>query len=685
MDELRFRQIHLDFHTSEQLNAIGSKFDPEQFAETLARAHVNSVTLFARCHHGMIYYDSKINPELVHPGLVDKNLLAEQIRACRARGIRTPIYTTVQWDYHMSQHHPEWVARDASGCAVGEPPARQQPILEPGFYASLCVTSPYRDFLKAHVREIITEFHPVDGLFLDIVFPVDCHCRYCREQMESEGLELHNDEQRKRFAQLSINRFKADMTAFIRSLDKDCTIFYNRGHVGTAHRDALDAYSHLELESLPSGLWGYLHFPATIRYARTLGKDCLSQTGKFHTMWGDFHSFKNQAALEFECFHMLAMNAKCLIGDQLNPDGELSPAVYDLVGKVYAQIEQKEPWCSRAVARTEIGVLTPEEFAGASADNLPNPLRGAVRMLQESALQFDILDSRSDFGLYRLLILPDVIPVNRELQAKLQRYVDQGGKIIASFQSGLDPAGSQFASDLFGVTLRPSQAADLYGKPVAGRIYERANYAEYLLPTGEIGRGLPATEHVMYIHGLAVDALPDSEVLADNIASVFDRTYQHFCSHRQSPSSGQKFADAIVRRGPVIYFSHPVFLQYNNNAPRWCKTLLVNAIDLLLGRRILRHTGPSSMITAVNRQAGLNRDVVHLLHYIPERRSETIDVIEDIIPLYQIGLTVETDRPVQAVTAEPSGQALAWTCGEDGLLQVTVPEIHGHQMVSIQY
>lgn len=684
MEELRFRQIHLDFHNSEWLREVGAKFDARQFADTLAKAHINSVTLFARCHHGLLYYDSKNHPELVHPGLVNKNLLQEQIEACHARGIKTPIYTTVQWDYYTSQHHPEWIARDAKGCPVGEPPARPQPILEPGFYASLCINSPYRNYLKEHVKEIFDTFNSVDGIFLDIVFPVDCHCRYCREQMEKEGLSLHKDAQRQYFAQLSINRFKADMTEFIRNLNPDCTIFYNRGHIGTAHRDALDSYTHLELESLPSGIWGYLHFPSTIRYARTLGKDCLSHTGKFHTMWGDFHSFKNQAALEFECFHMLALNAKCLIGDQLDPSGELSEPVYDLIGKVYAQVEKKEPWCSKAVARVEIGVITPEEFIGARGDHLPLSLRGTVRILQESSLQFDVLDSRSDFSPYRLLILPDIIPVDAAFYKKLKRYVKQGGKIIASFKSGLDPGGLGFAGDLFGVSLRPEQAVDLYGNPVAGLVTERANYAEYLMPAGRIGQGLPATEHVMYIKGLDVDALADSEVLADNIASVFDRTYQHFCSHRQSPSSGEKRSDGIVRRDSVIYFSHPVFLQYQNNAPHWCKVLMVNAIDMLLGHRIVSHHGPSTMITTINRQADHNRDVIHLLHYIPERRSETIDIIEDVIPLYQVKLTVEADNPVKSICTVPDEQPLPFT-SHDGFVTMTVSEIHGHQMVCIQY
>ena len=97
MEELRFRQVHMDFHTSEKIMDVGAAFDAEEFADTLDKARVNSVTCFSRCHHGMLYYDSVRFPELVHPGLVNKNLLIQQIDACHKRGIKVPVYTTVQW------------------------------------------------------------------------------------------------------------------------------------------------------------------------------------------------------------------------------------------------------------------------------------------------------------------------------------------------------------------------------------------------------------------------------------------------------------------------------------------------------------------------------------------------------------------------------------------------------------
>ena len=122
--DLRFRQIHLDFHTSEHIAGIGSQFDPEEFATTLEQARVNSITCFARCHHGWIYFDTRAFPERRHPHLA-RNLLQEQIETCHARDIRVPIYLTVQWDHWTANLHPEWLAVNEHGCILGTPPSRR--------------------------------------------------------------------------------------------------------------------------------------------------------------------------------------------------------------------------------------------------------------------------------------------------------------------------------------------------------------------------------------------------------------------------------------------------------------------------------------------------------------------------------------------------------------------------------
>lgn len=674
--ELRFRQVHLDFHTSEQIAGIGAAFDPEVFADTLVQAHIDSITCFARCHHGWLYFDSKLNPERRHPHL-QTDLLRRQIEACHGHGIRVPIYITVQWDHYTANQHPEWLALDDQGRPFGTP------TFEAGFYRRLCVGSPYREFLKAHTQEVLENL-PTDGIFFDIVHPLPCACRFCRAAMVELGMNPARLADRQAYGQRMIDDFKREMTAFVRQFNPDCTIFYNAGHVGTRDRAAAAAFSHWELESLPSGGWGYLHFPVAQRYARTLGHECLGMTGKFHTSWGDFHSFKNQAALEYECFRMLALGAKCSIGDQLPPSGAIEPAVYDLIGAVYGSVEQKEPWCRGARPLNDIAVLSPEEFGGPDVARVPPATMGVERMLDEGGHQFDIVDSQADFGVYKLLILPDSIPVDPALAAKLEQYLAAGGSLIASFESGLTPGKERFGLTALGVELAGEGPRDAQGNLARGRHFPSGDYVEYIRPGRAIGAGMPATEHAMYMRGLEVSATADAEILADTVASFFDRTYEHFCSHRQTPSSGQTRGPAIVRRGQAIYFAQPIFGQYAQNAPRWCKRLLLNAIDLLLPEPLLRHDGPSSVFATVMEQPDESRWVAHLLHYIPERRGADFDVIEDVIPLYNLSVSLRAPAGVRRVVTAPEGIELPFATAH-GRVTFTLPRLNGHQMVALEW
>jgi len=672
---MRMRQIHLDFHTSEAIAGIGSNFDPDEFGDTLLKARVNSITCFARCHHGWIYYDSEAHPEHVHPHL-SRNLLKEQVEACHARGIRAPIYTTVQWDHLSATRHPEWLALHEDGSYQGNG------MYEAGFYRRLAVNSPYLDYLKAHVKDIFDSL-PVDGFFFDIVHALDDSSVWTTRAMLEAGLDPSDAGARLAYGQVVIDNFRSEMTAWVRQFSVDATIFYNRGHVGPHSRGNASAFTHWELESLPSGHWGYIHFPLTARYARTLGLPCLAHTGKFHTAWGDFHSFKNQEALEYETFRMMAHGAGPFVGDQLPPDGKIEEHVYNLIGAVYTQVEEKEDWCIDARAISDIAVMTPEEFAPLDNRGMQPSICGAHSMLQEAGHQFDIVDSEADFSAYSVLILPDDIPVDAALKRKIDAYLAAGGRLIASFESGMNGEKTAFTLDALGVALTDEGPRDRFGQLARGRVYERGDYCEYIVPRGDIGQGLPATEHVIYMRGTAVAADPDATVLAQITPSLFDRTYRHFCSHRQTPSSGESAGAAIVRAGNAIYFSSPIFTQYYHLAPQWCRTLFLNALEMILPQPLVRHSGPSTLELAYNDQPARSRAVLHLLHYIPIRRSN-IDIIEDVIPVYNIPVSVRADKNIASVKLAPSGEAVDFETVDDRI-NFTVAEINGHQMIELNY
>lgn len=660
---LRYRQVHLDFHTSELLTPIAQQFDPEEFAATLKRASVNSVTAFGRCHHGMIYHDTAKFPERHHPGL-SRNLLKEQIVACHRQDIRVPVYVTVEWDYYTAQHHPEWLCVDEHGKPFGTEP------YQAGFYRRLDVASPYAEFLKAYLTELFEVVGEVDGLFFDITHAVENSAPRAIEAMRKRGLDPAKPEDRARHAAFVINEFKRDMTAFVRRLDRDCSVFYNSGHVGPYLRPTASAYTHLELESLPSGGWGYLHFPLTGRYARTLPNlDVLGMTGKFHTSWGDFHSLKNEAALQFEIFTMLALNAKCSIGDQLHPNGKLDPATYDLIGGVYGQVARKEPWCVGAKPVVDIAVFNAEEVFQRDPVNTgprtPLMSMGAVRMLQEGKHQFDVVDSGADFTKYKVLILPDVVTFDATLKAKVEDFLAGGGAVLASHESGLTLDKKAFASPTFGLQF----------------VGEAPFSPDFIVTTGSaIGQGLPPTELVMYQKGLEVKPTT-ATVLAQANVPFFNRTYEHFVSHRHTPSAGKAGYPAVTQAGRVVYFMHPIFSQYGQNAPSWCRKLVLNALDRLLPDPLVRTPGaPTTLMATLNEQP--TRRVLHLLNYVPERRGADFDVLEDVIPLHNVAVSVKVDKKPASVKTAPEGQALRFAYA-NGRVTFTLPELRGHQMVAI--
>lgn len=642
------RHIHLDFHTSPLIRHVASDFNAKAFAQTMKDAHVASVCVFARCHHGMLYYRSKAHPELIHPGLDVPDLLDQQIDALHAQGIKAPIYTTVQWDEYMSKHNPQWCSLTPQG-AFGHTNAFEQTVFEPGFYRCMCVNTGYRQFLKEHIADLFDHFgEKIDGLFLDIVMPVECCCEDCLEGMRRQGLIPHDREHRMQYAYAMLSEFKRDMAAYIRTFSKDCTIFFNRGHVGVYEKKDADCYSHFELESIPSGEWGYMNFPVTIRYARMLQKPLYAHTGKFHIVWGDMHSYKNQAALDFECQNMQSFGARVMVGDQLEPKGVLNKWMYERIGKTFSDLEKAESLCEQAQPVSEIAVFSPEEILGAKAGDLSPSAKGIVRMFTELAYQFDIIDSTMDFSPYSLLVLPDVITLTPECARRLEQYIRKGGKVLASFQSGLNEEKSEFILKSLGVALSESQTCDIRGERVAGRLFPCNDYTDYLIPKDEMGFGLPPSEHAMYIRGYETVAEPRARVLLKAVAPVFDRTYEHFSSHRQSPSSGRESYDAVVQNDQCVYFSHPLFMTYDIFAPLWYKQLVKNAIEKVLNiQPVLTHDGPSTLVASLMRQPRQNRYILHLLHYIPERRAQQLDIIEDVIPLYNLRIAMPLNELIE--------------------------------------
>lgn len=655
MGRLSFRQIHLDFHTSEQIPGIGAEFDADEFVGTLQRARVGSATLFSRCHHGMIYHDTKFPAQ--HPHLTC-NLLGEQIAACHRVGIRCPIYITVGWDEYMAREHPEWREVLEDGRLVGAPP------LQPG-WKLLDFASDYLDYVVEQTNEVFDLFgDEVDGIFYDIMFQQGVHSPACLKVFAELGLNPAEREHQEQVRRTVVSRAIRRLTDAVRARSRTCSLFHNAGHIYPRFREVKDCFTHWELESLPSGGWGYAHFPVSQRYARGMGLECLGMTGKFAVTWGHFNSYKDQAALEYECFHMLALGAQCSIGDQLHPSGRLDPATYDLIGAVYTQVEAKEAWCAEAEPVTEIGVVNVEAL-GVDA-RVPESSQGAYRILADARHQFDIIDLEHEWSRYALIILPDLCPAVPALVERVEAHLARGGAVIATGRSGLNEAG-----DAFGIAALPVEYRG-----------ELPYHPDFVKPLGSLGDGLREAEYVMYQRGVKVVARPGAEVLGEIWEPYFNRTWERFCSHFHTPVRGRGGDPAVVQAGRVIYFAHPIFFTYAKSGMPFYAQVMRNAIDRLLPEPLVRCDGPSSLHVSWNRQPAQRRSVVHLLHYIPEQRTLGPATVHDVIPLFNLTLELRTPPPRRIYLA-PQGDELPFA-STGGYVQVNVPEVRGHQMVVLE-
>jgi hypothetical protein len=609
------RQVHLDFHTSPYISDVGVEFDPIQFADTFKRARVNSVTVFAKCHHGMSYYPTKSGTR--HPALGGRDLLGEQIEALHRAGIRAPIYTTVAWEEDVADKHPEWrqLRDDGTFARVGNADPTK-PDHPGGWRFSNYLHPDYQDYIEAHVRELFAAYE-VDGLFFDIVFfdPRACWSDASVRFREKHGLMGKDEATQVRFECLAQKAFAERFSPLIKGLKKDATIFYNSSNpiftdakLGVRTRHELQ--THWELESLPSGFWGYFHFPRLGRAFGAWGKPWLGMTGRFQRQWGDFGGIKPQAALEFECFRSQAMGGANSVGDQLPPRGALDAGAYDLIGAVYAQCEAAESFYENSTPLPQVGIIAPGRPDMSSMDT-DQSLEGAVLMCEEAHYDCAVLDDMASMQGFDLIVLPDCVVMTPALTAKLAAYLASGGKVILSHRSGFDDLGE---------CLLPGVALKRTGEVVKFPTYWRARAG--------FAPALSRSDRVVYLPGSNVRAGDGVETLVERVLPYFQRTDLTFCSHFQTPPQAKADVHAAVLAGAnFVYFADPVFQEYRQSGNIAVRDAWKLAMERLIGAAPYGAGLPTTVLSVPRRRG---RDLLlSLLHYIPTRKALAVDMIEE--------------------------------------------------------
>jgi len=633
------RAIHIDFHTMPDIPDFAANFDAKVFAKTLKDARVEYVNVFAKCNIGFAYYPTAIG--VMHPHL-GFDLFGQIVEECRMVDIGVTAYFNAGLDHEMARKHREWTVVNKEGQVIyGDRTAN--------FFRNMCFNSGYREYLLGMVREVV-ERYPVEGFFFDCMALTPCYGNECLACVKASGGNPLSDEDVSAFTKETLISFSREVKEII---GPDKFLYLN----GLDHADTEGLRTHIEIECLPSG-WSYDFFPAQVAYARNLGQQVFYMTGRFNVNWGDFGGLKSKASLLNDCWDALMNGVPTSIGDHMHPRDGLDPAVYNVVGEIYEELERYEPWTDDVRAVADIGILT---LAGGELAECHN---GAVRMLGELKMTYDIINEGHDLSRYKVIILPDNVRITPVLGSKLRAYVAAGGGVISSGHSGLNVEGTAFALDEWNMAYE-------------GEDPWNSSYFRMLEDTGG---EVPDMLCGIYSQGILLQTKEGAQEIAEYWQPYFNREWDGFHGKFYTPPDRYAGRPAVARSGNVIQFCFPVFGAYMQYAANVHKAMVAYSLGQLLSMPLLKCEGiPTTarvMVTAKE-----NKRMVHVKLTHPEPRGK-YNVIEDLQTLDGAIVQIRGDAASRVYLA-PGREPLAYSLA-DGYIRIPLPKVNGYAMVVVE-
>ena len=660
-----WRKVHLDFHNSEHVSKIGAKFNASEWGDRIEAGNLDSIVVFAKDMHGYFYYPSEYGP--VHPGL-SFDLLGEQVKACRERGIAVYAYYCAAWDHYRADNYPEWNMLKEDGSdyrpAEGETPG----------WTALCLGN--RDMLDQIAKDI-EEFlskYDLDGAWIDMAEPIvpECYCKECIRQIKAEGKDPYNKDVQREHQNKIFLDFHKRMKELVHSTKPGAQVDFNDAGIGRLS-ERVEFLDNADIEALPtSPLWGYLFAPLQVRYQRNFGIPVYGMTGRFHSFWADFGGLKLPQQLDVELASLVANTARCDVGDQMPPDGELDKAVYHVLGKSFGRIKQIEPWLDQAAPVTEAAMLMPSV---ALEWNREPYLYGIVKSMMEANLQFDVTETGQEWERYKLIVIPDELSPDKNTVERLKKYVSNGGSLIVCHNGGLMAENKQPWLEEYGF--------DYFGNSP----YKPA----YLLANDDLFGDMPGFEYALYNGASQWKVSGDAKSLAKLGEPLYQRSAEHYTSHRQWPFDHETDYSALAVSGNVGLIGFPLGDSYYNKGYWVYREAFKKVLDKVYPQRMLETDAPFNTELTVTYQAEnkernrSERYMVHLINWSPSRRSPVHpEVHEAPVSLHDVRINLNIPLNNSIARAVISGQELPLKQSGNGV-ELVIPEVLVHEIICIEH
>ncbi len=674
--ETSFRKLFFDYHSHETVKGLAAGFDAERWADRLAEANVQAVSVFTKCGSGWSFY-RKGTVRYVHPQLpAGLDMLDAQIDALHRRNIKAIGYYSAFNSDPVGRDFPDWRVLTSKGEPNGTSICMQSPLLE--------------KWVLPHVEEIITNYD-VDGMFFDGLFARNeaCHCPSCRKRFQKEaGLPLpagRDDPNWPVYVKWSLEdfrRIRQTISDLIHRHRPKIAVSYNwictmrMPEIFPPHIDNLmidiSPEDQLFNGSYQARNWAVSGLPFDI------------MNSAFLQWWGDW-GCKPATAMQHEVSTIIANGGLTWIGYQMTHTFDVASAVMAEMGKTLAFVKEREPLLTNARPRAGAAVLhaTDSYFTEKPAHHVnEGGMRGVHKVFLESALPHHFVNEKWLLShlqgvpvqeRYPVVVLSDQRRIDEDMISALTKYVNEGGGLLVTGRTGtLDkdfkPTNTFALENLLGLEWTGSETEQ--------------SHCYFDVTDPALSNDALPMPHIVEGKALLVQPAGDVQVLADLWTSFVRGDGQPLL--RWSPPGNPTGTPAItfrrVGRGRVAYVAADIFRAYHVKNIWPLKNILSNLVRRLAPDFPVHLAAPAWLEVALADQktsAG-TRTIVHLVNHHGNRPVDNNNVcIESTLPVYDVVLTVRRAIRPTRVTLEPGAIRPQWHFdGRQVIVQIPKVDIH---------
>jgi hypothetical protein len=499
-----YRRMLVDMHIADWDEKFLSRCDPGKMVELYRRANLTSVMFYCQSHVGLCYWPTKTGK--MHPGLKGRDIVGEMVKQLKAHKMTNCAYYSVIYNNWAFLEHPEWRIHPAGNITDGSFAGER--------YGHCCPNNPgYHNFAMAQVDELLGSYD-FDGFFFDMTFwPAICLCSHCRALYRKEtGKDIPKviDWTSPDWCEFQTARekwvsgFIESLSARVKGLKPKISVYHNFSTVMFNWTLGLPSSSAVHHDFLGADFYGdpiEQLVVSKLMINLTPDKPMEYMTGCCVNL-RDHVRLKRHGTMKMQAFAATLFSSAFLFIDAINIDGTVNPEIYERIGQIYAETAKYEPYLG-GTGVEDIAVYFSSESKMDFAENgLPvkqapmwsrnyphlQAVRGACRILQQAHLPFGVITRRElpKIGRYKVIVLPNILRLDKEEIEILREYVQGGGKIYASRYTSLtETKGLRhldfMMADIFGCHFSSDNLGKItYLKPADSRIAEIISPQEYV-------------------------------------------------------------------------------------------------------------------------------------------------------------------------------------------------------------